>query len=152
MMEKRKARPTVPAAEQANEKTGRTAKFPQFDSNTDNCKTQVAGVLLHGAENAIPARQLVKVLGLKSTRELRLLVSDERERNSLILADEHGYYLPGDGEAGRSEIRRFERTMHARAIHTLRVTKAARRALEKLPGQLEISTPVSDKVGESRQR
>ena len=112
--------------------------FDKFNTDTNETQGMVESVLLHGAENAIPAERLVQMLGLNNCRDLRHIVSKERENGSLILSGNKGYYLPADGVDGKAELQRFERAMCARAIHSFRVTKAVRTELQMIDGQLTI--------------
>lgn len=105
-------------------------------------QTNIASLLLHGEENALTTVELVKLAGLKGPRELRSQVERERMAGALILSTvrkKGGYYLPSpDPERGREEISAFIRTVHARAVNSLRVLHAARRALRECPGQIDV--------------
>lgn len=102
-------------------------------------QAKVADLLPRGAENAIPTRELMKLAGFRTARQLQKEIERERAAGALILsASTGGYYLPSVGTTGRAEILRYERTLHARAVNTLRTLKTARRALRTLDGQLEM--------------
>lgn len=106
-------------------------------TRTGEMQAKVADHLLHGAENAIPTRDLMQLCGFRTARQLQKQIERERATGALILsATTGGYYLPADGDAGRSEILRYERTLRARAINTLATLKTARQALWTLDGQL----------------
>ena len=99
----------------------------------------VEALLLHGEQNAKPCKELVEALGLHSTRELRARIERERANGALILSTVRGhggYFLPDLNEReGRAELRRFIRTVHARAVSSQRMLRTARQALRTCPGQ-----------------
>ena len=107
-------------------------------TRTDELQVKVADLLLHGAENAIPTRELMQLCGCRTARLLQQRIQRERNAGALILSSAHGgYYLPSDdSDVGRAEILRYERTLRARAINTLATLRTARRALRTLDGQL----------------
>ncbi len=93
---------------------------------TGHSSGQVEGLLLHGVENAIPASELVRMLGLRNACELRCCVEYERKHGALILTlPAVGYRLPGEGAAGRQETRLLLRSMDARVRNTEKSTAAA---------------------------
>lgn len=47
--------------------------------------------------------------------------------------------LPAEGEQGQREISYFVRTLDARARNTFRTLRAARAALQVIPGQMEVN-------------
>lgn len=96
-------------------------------------KFRVKDALLFGKENAIPSKQLAHILGFRSVRELQKTVERERSAGAVILSDPcgGGYYLSDDPE----ELRRFTRTLHARARNTLKAAESAERALDAATGQ-----------------
>lgn len=98
--------------------------------------------LLPGAENAIPAPELKKLLGARSTRSIARLVEDERSAGAVILSTpDHrcpGYFLPDAGEKGRRETAEFVRSMVGRATKILRSARPARAALENVEGQRQM--------------
>ena len=94
---------------------------------------KVYKALLYGRENAIPSKVLAEALGFRSVRELQKAVELERAAGAVILSDPcgGGYYLSDDPE----ELRRFTRTLNARARNTLRTAESAQRALDAATGQ-----------------
>lgn len=143
MTEKRKAHPAGSAAGQAKVGTALTSKIPCNNFTTSVTRKQglIESLLLQGEANAIPSGDLVNLTGVKSTRELQLIISQEREAGSLILSTCRGgggYFLPSDGEVGKREIAAFVATLRARALNTLRALKTAREALEGLDGQVSL--------------
>jgi len=101
----------------------------------------IAEFLLHGAENALSTSDLIRIAGLKSSRELQIQVAKERDSGILILStcrNGGGYFLPDEGEKGQAEIDEFVRTLVARALNTLKALQSARKALEVYTGQCGI--------------
>ncbi len=104
---------------------------------------RILDLLPRGEENALPSRDLAKLVGCKSVRDLQSLIADERDAGNLILSTcRHGggYFQPADGEQGQQEIAAFIRTLRARALNTLSAIKTARKALKSVPGQLDIGS------------
>ena len=89
--------------------------------------------LHYGRENAIPSKILAKALGFQSVRDLQKQIERERAAGAVILSDPcgGGYYLSNDPD----ELRRFTRTLNARAKNTLKAAESAQRALDDLAGQ-----------------
>ena len=89
--------------------------------------------LRYGKENAIPSKTLAEVLGFRSVRDLQKAVEAERAAGAVILCDSQGagYYLSNDPD----ELRRFARTLHARARNTARAAISAQAALDAIAGQ-----------------
>lgn len=102
---------------------------------------RIESLLLHGSANAIRTADLVKLGGFRSVREMQKQIERERVHGALILSRGGaggGYFLPAEGEQGQREISSFVRTLDARARNTFRTIKAARAALQVLPGQMEV--------------
>ena len=103
----------------------------------------IAEFLKTGKDNAIPSKQLAKLTGCGNVRDLRALVSQERQQGAVILSTScngGGYYLPGDTE----EVRKFIRTLDARARHTFLALRSARKYLK----ELEIDNEKMEGVGD----
>lgn len=98
---------------------------------------KVFGSLHHGKENAIPAKILAQTLGFQSVRDLQKQIERERAAGAVILSDPcgGGYYLSSDPV----ELRRFTRTLNARARNTLKAAESAQRALDDSTGQERIA-------------
>ena len=115
-----------------------------LDDITNTTRTQaknqeiVSNYLKKGAENAILAKDLAKMIGISSIRFLQVIISRERQEGILILSSDKGYFLPDDGEKGREEIKRFVTTYRAMALSTLRILKTANRALKNAEGQYSL--------------
>ena len=144
MVENKKARPAGSTAERAETGTALAGKIPYNDFTISVTRKQglIESLLLQGEANAIPSSDLVSMTGVKSVRELQLIISQEREAGALILSTCRGgggYFLPSDGEVGKREIAAFVATLRARALNTLRALKTAREALESLEGQVALN-------------
>ena len=100
-------------------------------------KPIVYASLQYGKENAIRSADLAKILGYKSVRELQKQVESERLAGYVILCDSHGsgYYLSDDPV----ELRRFVKTLNARAVNTIRASESAQRALDAVTGQTVVA-------------
>ena len=99
-------------------------------------KMKVQSVLLYGKESAIPSKDLVELLGFGDTRHLQKQIERERAAGAVILSDSQGggYYLSNDP----NELRRFIRTLYARARNTMKAAKSAEMALDAATGQESI--------------
>ncbi len=98
-----------------------------------NCEVvpmKVCEFLRYGRENAISSKVLAAALGFRSTRELQKQIEQERAAGAVILSDVSGggYFLSDDP----SELRRFVRTLNARAQNTLKAAESARHALDAI--------------------
>lgn len=99
-------------------------------------KLTIYDSLPYGRENAIPCKQLAQILGYSSVRALQNAVEMERAAGAVILcaSDGSGYYRSEDP----AEILRFIQVLSARAAHTFKAIESAKRALNKIAGQLSI--------------
>lgn len=99
-------------------------------------KRKVYDALRYGRENAIPSKVLAENLGFRSVRDLQKAVEAERAAGAVILSDPTGggYYLSNDPD----ELRRFTRTLYARANNTMKAAESAQRALNAATGQERI--------------
>ena len=97
---------------------------------------RVYDYLHYGKENAIASKVLAEALGFQSVRELQKQIERERSAGAVILSSSHsgGYYLSDDPE----ELRRFTRTLNARARNTIRAAQSAQMALDAVTGQQRI--------------
>ena len=93
----------------------------------------VSDFLRRGESNAISMGDLSRLLGL-SPRACRKAVEAERLTGTLILSSERGYFLPGEGAAGRDEITRFQRRTAARLRTGKALLRSSRRALAEWEG------------------
>lgn len=127
MTKTKKARSNAATLEQARERSLDGVSF-YSDNTTFPGARQVSVYLLHGEENAIPARDLAKLMGYADTRPLRFAVERERRAGNLILICKQGYFLPAlDEQQREQEVRRFVHLMDARvrtnraAVHPCKV-------------------------------
>lgn len=99
-------------------------------------KKCVYDALPYGRESAIPSKTLAHILGFRSVRDLQKAVEAERAAGYVILSDTSGggYYLSNDPD----ELRRFTRTLYARAKNTMKAAESAQRALEMATGQIQM--------------
>lgn len=88
----------------------------------------ISNFLRHGESNAVSMGDLSRLLNL-SPRAVRKAVEAERLTGTLILSSERGYFLPGEGAAGREEITRFQRRTAARLRTGKALLRSSRRAL-----------------------
>lgn len=96
---------------------------------------RIYDLLPEGREAAIPAKDLARIAGLPSVRQLQKQVERERAGGAVILSrSDGGYYRSSDPE----ELRRFIRTLDARAKNTARAAASARQALDAATGQTRI--------------
>ncbi len=92
----------------------------------------VRDALHYGREKAIPSKNLAKVLGFQSVRDLQKQIERERAAGAVILSDcGGGYYLSNNP----IELRRFIQTLNARARNTMKAAESAQRALDAATGQ-----------------
>lgn len=99
-------------------------------------RKSVHDALRYGRENAIPSQTLARILDFHSVRDLQKAVEAERAAGAVILSDPTGggYYLSNDP----AELRRFIRTLYARARNTMKAAESAQRALDAATGQERI--------------
>lgn len=106
---------------------------------TDNIS--VVDYLRRGQVNAIPARQLADMMGIRDLRTLRNRIEKERKDGAVILSStdrlHYGYYLAAD----QSEVDRYIAQQSARVKTSLEVLKSAKR-FRRLhqPGQFYIAS------------
>lgn len=132
MVKTEKARQTAATVGQAD---GNAANIFQCDSTPSATEKQspIFDILPIGRERAISSEALAAVTGCKSVRELQKRIERERLAGAVILSDTHsgGYYRSNDP----AELRRFVRTLNARARNTLRAAESAQMALNAVTGQ-----------------
>ena len=110
----------------------------EYITTLERKQGRIEALLPRGEANAISARQLIPIVGAASARDLRLMVERERRNGALILSSVRGhggYYLPSEGEAGRTELRAFDRTTTARIASLARMIRHVRQALKTIDGQ-----------------
>lgn len=121
MSVKKKTRPVGDTTERAEETTATTndQKFSRSHDNTSQDREQAGileQILPHGKPNALPGRELVKLLDLKDLRELTQLVERERADGAPICASTDsaapGYYLADDPAELEQYIHSLDRRLH----------------------------------------
>ena len=99
----------------------------------------IAGILPHGAENAVSSSELMRLCGIPGIRQLRTAIAEERAAGALILSNTTGgYFLPADGEKGREEMQHFVNTVRSKALALLSAARPVRAALRVMDGQESI--------------
>lgn len=94
---------------------------------------KVYDVLREGRENALPAKELMEILGFKTKRDLQKQIERERNLGLVILTDFSGggYFRSNDV----NDLKKFTQTMNAKAKNTLKALESAERALDAATGQ-----------------
>lgn len=112
-------------------------------------RKSVYDALPYGRENAIPSKMLAQILGFRSVRDLQKAVERERAAGAVILSDTHGggYYLSDSPD----ELRRFTRTLYARAQNTMKAAESAQRALDMATGQMYLPNWYGDEDGHQKE-
>lgn len=87
-----------------------------------------------GKDNGVKAETLIALFGLKSDRDLRHLVQQEREQGALIVSGNNGYYRP----ESKAELIECVRRYTAMAKHIYAIAKLARKHLESCEGQISM--------------
>ena len=136
MTDKRKAPAGVGTPNEALTETGEAlVSYEQNITESGQIQGRIAALLPRGEENALPTLELMALAGYASVRQLQKQIEAERAAGALILsASAGGYFLPKN----RAEILRYERTLHSRAVNTLRTLQSARRALARIDGQMRV--------------
>ncbi len=95
-------------------------------------KRTISSLLSHGALNAIPAADITALTGLDA-RGIRFAVERERLSGTLILSDDHGYYLPAEDFAlAEAEIVAWLSQRTAAATSIMKTVEVGRAELAKL--------------------
>lgn len=112
-------------------------------SNTDYTMLRgpVARVLLTGKENALPGREIRRILGLKDQRDVTSLIERERRGGVPICAScdgkNPGYYLP----ASSVELQDYTRSLQGRIREVSATLNAMEVALYNWTGQQRFDMP-----------
>ncbi len=122
-----------------------------FNGHAKNSQLgKVAENLKHGAQNAINANNLVILCSYHTKRELRREIERERRGGVLILANQHGYFLPSDDEdEARRELSEFVHSAEKKSKSLLRTIRHSKAALKQCLGQTELFEVVSNAKAES---
>ena len=120
MTENEKARSDAATPEQANERASTDTTF----INQSNIKRRgVQAFLLEGEANALPMRELARLVGV-SERQMRKIIERERRNGSMILSSDNGYFLPSP-DCERYEIRRYIHRADARMVTNRKTIREA---------------------------
>ena len=107
------------AAPGRRRKTGRRAKLPTIPPKMIPRST---AALMHGADHALPLRQLKQMTGLPG-RDLRRRIEAARIAGEPILSDGNGYFLAEN----QHEVTQFVTSMNRRAKRIQAVAAAVER-------------------------
>lgn len=130
MTENEKARSDAGTTEQANERASTDTSFSnKFNTNRLN----VQGFLLEGEANAMPMRELARLVGV-SERQVRKIIERERRNGSMILSSDNGYFLPSP-DCERYEICRYIHRADARMVTNRKTLRAMKDRLKELEAQ-----------------
>lgn len=112
-------------------------------------KRCIYDALPYGRSHAIPSKTLASILGFRSVRDLQKAVEAERAAGYVILCDSQGagYYRSNDPD----ELRRFTRTLYARARNTMKAAESAQRALDRATGQMYLPNWYGDEDGHQKE-
>jgi hypothetical protein len=96
---------------------------------------RIYDLLPEGRAAAIPSKDLARIAGIPTVRLLQRQIERERAGGAVILSrSDGGYYRSSDPD----ELRRFIRTLDARAKNTARAAASARQALDAATGQVRM--------------
>lgn len=130
MTETKNARSDAATSEQANERASTDTSFSnKFNTNRLN----VQGFLLEGEANAMPMRELARLVGV-SERQVRKIIERERRNGSMILSSDNGYFLPSP-DCERYEICRYIHRADARMVTNRKTLRAMKDRLKELEAQ-----------------
>lgn len=97
-----------------------------------NSEYVIADLLPVGEENAISTKELVRLAGCSSVRELQRYIAEERKAGAVICSSSTGgYFRP----ANRAELAKFCKTLENRALNTLVALRSVRCAMRVPEGQ-----------------
>lgn len=130
MIENEKARSDAATPEQANESVSANTTF----IDQSNIKRRgVQAFLLEGEANALPMRELARLVGV-SERQVRKIIERERRNGSMILSSDNGYFLPSP-DCERYEICRYIHRADARMVTNRKTLRAMKDRLKELEAQ-----------------
>jgi len=130
VIENEKARSDAATPEQANESVSANTTF----IDQSNIKRRgVQAFLLEGEANALPMRELARLVGV-SERQVRKIIECERRNGSMILSSDNGYFLPSP-DCERYEICRYIHRADARMVTNRKTLRAMKDRLKELEAQ-----------------
>lgn len=130
MTENKKARSGVAASEQANE---RVSVDTSFNKHSNTNRRGIQAFLLEGEPNAIPMRELAKLMGV-SDRQVRKLAERERDNGAFVIASDKGYFLPS-ADNPEYELKRYIHRMDARVSSNRKAIRVMKKRLDELKTQ-----------------
>lgn len=130
MTENKKARSGAGTSEQACESVSSDKTFNRH-SNTN--RRGIQAFLLEGEANAIPMRELAKLMGV-SERQVRKLAERERQNGAFVISSDKGYFLLSS-ENPKYELNRYIHRMNARVSSNRKAIRAMTKRLEELEAQ-----------------
>lgn len=107
------------------------------------CNMKIYDIVPQGEENAIPAAEVCRILGV-TPRERRAIAARELNEGLLVLYTTErpgGYFRPSPGEKGRQEISRFRARELSRLRSIGKKVKVASDALKECEGQTQLDPP-----------
>lgn len=130
MTENKKARSGAGTSEQACE---RALEDGTFCNHSNTNKRGIQAFLLEGEANAIPMRELAKLMGV-SERQVRKLAERERQNGAFVISSDKGYFLL-PSENPKYELNRYIHRMNARVSSNRKAIRAMTKRLEELEAQ-----------------
>lgn len=130
MTENKKTRSGVAPSEQANERVSADTSFNEH-SNTN--KRGIQAFLLEGEANAMPMRELARLMGV-SERQVRKLAERERDNGAFVIASDKGYFLPS-ADNPEYDLKRYIHRMDARVSSNRKAIRTMRKRLDELRAQ-----------------
>lgn len=130
MTENKKARSGAGTSEQACE---RALEDGTFCNHSNTNKRGIQAFLLEGEANAIPMRELAKLMGV-SERQVRKLAERERNNGAFVISSDKGYFLLSS-ENPKYELNRYIHRMDARVSSNRKALRAMKKRLEELEAQ-----------------
>jgi len=108
-----------------------------IETKTD-LKVALLHYLKHGEENAIPGPQLAKMLGLKDTRPMRLIIPELIAEGIPICGNAaHGYFIASSVDEVNAELNLLRNKYGMNLLRRYASLKRAGRSLLQ-PGQLTL--------------
>lgn len=103
-------------------------------NGSNNSNWKIEPLLPIGKENAISTEELKQVFGC-SAREIRAIVSKERNEGALICSSTQGGYFKA---GSRAELQEFYNTLQSQAISIYKALRHTKKALDETDGQISI--------------
>lgn len=130
MTENKKARSGVAPSEQASE---RALEDGTFCNHSNTNKRGIQAFLLEGEANAMPMRELARLMGV-SERQVRKLAERERDNGAFVIASDKGYFLPS-ADNPEYDLKRYIHRMDARVSSNRKAIRTMRKRFDELRAQ-----------------